>query len=70
MHSEIRQVAPGKCPKCGMDLVPQEEGNQDSAPEHHRQDADDTEHGDHLEMTRKMREKWLWTNFTIIALGL
>lgn len=28
------------------------------------------EHGDHLEMTRQMREKWLWTNFTIMLLGL
>ena len=23
MHSEIRQPSPGKCTKCGMDLVPQ-----------------------------------------------
>ena len=23
MHSGIRQVGPGKCPKCGMDLVPE-----------------------------------------------
>jgi len=22
MHPEIRQTNPGKCPKCGMDLVP------------------------------------------------
>jgi Cu+-exporting ATPase len=22
MHSEVRQSGPGKCPKCGMDLVP------------------------------------------------
>lgn len=29
-----------------------------------------TSSGDHLEMTRKMREKWLWTNFTVILLGL
>ncbi|MBA3272895.1 MAG: hypothetical protein H0T11_03355, partial [Chthoniobacterales bacterium] len=26
MHREVTQHAPGKCPKCGMDLVPQEEG--------------------------------------------
>jgi len=26
--------------------------------------------GDHLEMTRQMRAKWLWTNFTVILLGL
>jgi heavy metal-binding protein len=23
MHSEIRQAYPGKCPKCGMDLLPE-----------------------------------------------
>lgn len=26
--------------------------------------------GDHLEMTRRMRAKWLWTNFTVISLGV
>ena len=63
MHPEVRQATPGKCPKCGMDLVPEKEGTQGQpAPAH--------SDGDHLEMTRKMREKWLWTNFTIISLGL
>jgi len=23
MHSDVRQTAPGKCPKCGMDLLPE-----------------------------------------------
>jgi Heavy metal binding domain len=23
MHSHIRRSSPGKCPKCGMDLVPE-----------------------------------------------
>jgi hypothetical protein len=23
MHSDVRQPNPGKCPKCGMDLVPE-----------------------------------------------
>jgi hypothetical protein len=23
MHSDVRQASPGKCPKCGMDLVPE-----------------------------------------------
>ena len=23
MHSDIRQPGPGKCPKCGMDLLPE-----------------------------------------------
>jgi len=31
---------------------------------------EDMSAGDHLEMTRKMREQWLWTNFTVILLGV
>ena len=23
MHSQVRQTGPGKCPKCGMDLLPE-----------------------------------------------
>jgi len=23
MHSDVRQADPGKCPKCGMDLLPE-----------------------------------------------
>jgi hypothetical protein len=23
MHSDVRQASPGKCPKCGMDLLPE-----------------------------------------------
>ena len=23
MHSDVRAAGPGKCPKCGMDLVPE-----------------------------------------------
>jgi len=23
MHSDVHQAGPGKCPKCGMDLVPE-----------------------------------------------
>jgi hypothetical protein len=23
MHSDVRQPSPGKCPKCGMDLMPE-----------------------------------------------
>lgn len=23
MHSDVRQPSPGKCPKCGMDLLPE-----------------------------------------------
>lgn len=25
MHFDVRQTEPGKCPECGMDLVPEEE---------------------------------------------
>lgn len=25
MHPEVQQDKPGRCPKCGMDLVPKEE---------------------------------------------
>lgn len=62
MHPEVQQDTPRKCPKCGMDLVPKDQ------VEH--------EHGhmpaaqDHGEMIRQMRRKWLWTNFTVMALGL
>lgn len=30
MHPEVRLPGPGRCPKCGMDLVPQEGGSDDS----------------------------------------
>ncbi len=23
MHADVRQASPGKCPKCGMDLLPE-----------------------------------------------
>jgi len=23
MHSDVRQAGPGKCPRCGMDLLPE-----------------------------------------------
>jgi len=32
MHPEVRQVGPGRCPKCGMDLVPADDA---SATHHH-----------------------------------
>ena len=61
MHPEVQQQQPGTCPKCGMQLVRQEQHGR----EHRQMDGDD-----HLAMTRQMREKWLWTNFTIISLGV
>jgi hypothetical protein len=64
-----------------MPLVAQEHEQQDDAHEH--RDTDRKEHdrqertreheatpGDHREMIRKMRCPWLWTNFTVIALGV
>ena len=62
MHPEVVQGKPGKCPKCHMDLVPKTrggEGEHEEAMGGH----------DHNEMVRQMREKWLWTNWTIIAMG-
>ena len=59
MHPEVKQEYPGQCPKCGMELVPKDDTV-----------ADHAGHQDHSEMTRKMRAKWLWTNFTIISLGV
>jgi hypothetical protein len=58
MHPEVRQDGPGTCPKCGMALVSAEgTGGPDEAAH------------DHMEMTRQMRAKWLWTNFTVMSLG-
>jgi len=57
MHPEVQQDKPGKCPKCGMDLVPKGEAHK-------------MEHGAMPEMTRQMRRSWLWTNSTLVMLGL
>ncbi|KKK62159.1 hypothetical protein LCGC14_3007110 [marine sediment metagenome] len=35
MHPEVRQFEPGKCPKCGMHLVPESELELHSAHDHH-----------------------------------
>jgi len=67
MHPEVRQDTPGKCPKCGMALVREDQrGHEHRGTQRHEEMG----RGDHLEMTRQMREKWLWTNFTVISLGL
>lgn len=39
MHPEVRQEGPGRCPECGMDLVPVEEAA-DDAPEGEDHDHD------------------------------
>lgn len=60
MHPDIEQHHPGKCPKCGMALVPKTEADMKNHAGGH----------DYTQMTREMREQWLWTNFTIMSLGL
>lgn len=41
MHPEVRQPGPGRCPKCGMTLVPVEAGTSASTtmPHHHTTDG-------------------------------
>jgi hypothetical protein len=63
MHPEVRQDQPGSCPKCGMALREQETSRQ-----HDHQGVDPAE--DHTQMVIKMRAPWLWTNFTVMSLGL
>lgn len=70
MHPEVQQERPGKCPKCGMDLVPKEQGRAREHREMKGHKGEHEEHGAMPEMTREMRRPWLWTNFTVISLGL
>lgn len=64
MHPEVKSNKPGKCPKCGMDLVLKKDSQGD-----HKMSAHD-EHGDMHGMIRDMRRPWLWTNAMLIMLGL
>jgi hypothetical protein len=58
MHPEVRQDQPGTCPKCGMKLEPERpRPGEEHAP-------------DHMQMLRDMRAPWLWTNATVMMLGL
>jgi uncharacterized membrane protein len=81
MHPEVQQSRPGKCPKCGMNLVPKDRGDRGPASRVRRQPRARDEHEHHEatgheehrampEMTRDMRRRWLWTNSTLIMLGL
>ena len=47
MHPEVIKPGPGKCPKCGMDLVPV--ADTESKDEHHHTDAPAHKHDDHPE---------------------
>ena len=61
MHSDVWQDRPGTCPKCGMRLQPQPQGERAAAGTHAQ---------DHDPMLREMRAPWLWTNATVMLLGL
>jgi hypothetical protein len=68
MHPEVRQDQPGDCPKCGMPLVPQQGEDRPTGSKGHGEHG--MASGDHRQMLIRMRAPWLWTNFTVIALGL
>ena len=36
MHPDVRQTEPGKCPRCGMDLVPEDECRGGKGPSNDR----------------------------------
>lgn len=62
MHPEVKSDKPGKCPKCGMDLVLKKDSEASKTM---------SAHEEHMpEMTRDMRSPWLWTNSLLIMLGL
>jgi Cu2+-exporting ATPase len=53
MHPEVIKDAPGKCPKCGMDLIPLKKSKADEGPtsqhmhEHATKETVDHKAGDH-----------------------
>jgi len=50
MHPEVMKPAPGKCPKCGMDLVPVDTASDNMAVNH---EHDHTEHARHTSNTNE-----------------
>lgn len=62
MHPQVQQDTPGNCPKCGMRL---EQRRRDQGPSPRPAHEED-----HLQMIVRMRAPWLWTNFTVMALGV
>ncbi|MGH9628040.1 MAG: SPW repeat domain-containing protein [Bryobacteraceae bacterium] len=67
MHPEVQRDRPGSCPKCGMRL---EEQRVNEAMTMEQAHAGMRGAGDHGQMVIEMRAEWLWTNFTVISLGL
>jgi uncharacterized membrane protein len=59
MHPDVRQDRPGNCPKCGMRLQSEQHG-----------ERGEERPSDHDTMLREMRAPWLWTNATVMLLGL
>jgi hypothetical protein len=61
MHPQVQQHEPGQCPECGMDLVPaSQDGDRQDHPTAH----------DPVAMIIQMRRPWLWTNFSVMIMGL
>ena len=67
MHPEVQQDHPGSCPKCGMALREQHDNH---AAKTHQDHAAMSAGDDHTRMIIEMRAPWLWTNFTVMSLGL
>lgn len=71
MHPEVRQDKPGRCPKCGMDLIEvKEKGKDNSEPKGHDMSAmDHTEH--HRMMAKDFKRRFfIVLPLTIIVLIL
>ena len=64
MHPEVKQDKPGRCPKCGMDLIEVEEKGAESS-EHKRNDASAMDHTEHH---RKMAEDFKRRFFIAVPL--
>ncbi len=76
MHPEVRQKGPGKCPGCGMDLIPEKKkpAQKGGAEEHAGHDMEKLSHMDHeaamtspqmaKRMERDMRRRF-WISFIL-----
>jgi hypothetical protein len=75
MHPEVQQERPGKCPKCGMELVKatgrmRERHDMKELEGSHEEHGAMPKMGGHEAMMREHHVKMLWTNFTNTALGV